>query len=162
MLNDCKYGVNVLGGAIQLTLLRAPKAPDMTADLGLQEFTYAFYAWNGPFAESDVVREAYDLNIPATVQPGSAGERSLFQVDAPNVVIEAVKPAEDGSGDCLVRLYECKRTATACVVKTALPVKKVFLTNMLEEKIKALPCKNGIVKLNLKPFEIATLRLQPG
>ncbi|MBM4039308.1 MAG: alpha-mannosidase, partial [Planctomycetes bacterium] len=31
VLNDCKYGVNVLGGSIALTLLRSPLAPDMTA-----------------------------------------------------------------------------------------------------------------------------------
>ncbi|MBC7237335.1 MAG: alpha-mannosidase, partial [Chloroflexi bacterium] len=34
VLNDSKYGVNVLGNCIALTLLKAPLAPDMTADLG--------------------------------------------------------------------------------------------------------------------------------
>ena len=57
MLNDCKYGVNVQGNTINLTLLRAPQAPDMTADQGMQQFTYAFYAWNGSLAESELVRE---------------------------------------------------------------------------------------------------------
>ncbi|MBC7316278.1 MAG: alpha-mannosidase, partial [Chloroflexi bacterium] len=62
VLNDCKYGVNVVGNSINLTLLRAPVAPDMTADRGQQRFTYAFYTWNGPMAESDLLREAYTLN----------------------------------------------------------------------------------------------------
>ncbi|MCL6614637.1 MAG: alpha-mannosidase, partial [Firmicutes bacterium] len=66
VLNDCKYGVNVLGNTINLTLLRSPLAPDMTADKGRQEFTYAFYAWNGPFVESRVIQEAYALNCPVT------------------------------------------------------------------------------------------------
>jgi alpha-mannosidase len=160
VLNDCKYGVNVLGGSIQLTLLRSTKAPDMTADMGLQEFTYAFHFWNGSFFDSDVVREAYDLNIPPTVQPGAAGEASLFQVDAPNVVIETVKPAEDGSGDCIVRLYECKHATTSCALRTSLPVKKAVRTNMLEETLHAVPCRKGVMNLTFKPFEVVTLRLK--
>jgi alpha-mannosidase len=160
VLNDCKYGVNVIGGAIQLTLLRSPKAPDMTADLGLQEFTYAFYAWNGSFFGSDVVREAYDLNIPPTVQAGVAKQDvSLFGVDTPNVIIETVKPAEDGSGDCIVRLYECKHAATSCRFTTALPVAKAVRANMLEEPQQVLKIEKGGIKLAFKPFEIITLRL---
>jgi alpha-mannosidase len=162
VLNDCKYGVNVIGGSIQLTLLRSPTAPDATADLGLQEFTYSFYAWNGSFFESGVVRESYDLNVPAVVQPGLTAERSLFRVDVPNVVIEAVKPAEDGSGDCIVRLYEAKHAATACVLSTSLPVAKAALATMLEAPMKALPVRKGSMALTLKPFEIVTVRLTPG
>ncbi|MCD6289876.1 MAG: alpha-mannosidase, partial [Anaerolineae bacterium] len=96
VLNDCKYGVNVSGNSINLTLLKSALAPDMTADRGRQEFTYAFYAWNGSFAESGIVREAYELNVPVRTAPGAAGEQSLFSVDAPNVIVETVKPAGDG------------------------------------------------------------------
>ena len=42
MLNDCKYGVNVIDNTIALTLLKSALAPDMTADRGEQVFTYAF------------------------------------------------------------------------------------------------------------------------
>ncbi len=164
VLNDCKYGVNVIGGSIQLTLLRAPKAPDMTADLGLQEFTYSFHAWNGPFFASDVVREAYDLNIPVTTHPGDGGRESLFRVDAPNVVVETVKPAEDGSGDVVVRLYEAKHAATPCVLSTPLPVRSAQLTDMLENRVKPLRINKDGLRLTFKPFEIVTVRLalRPG
>jgi len=159
VLNDCKYGVNVLGNSINLTLLKSALAPDMTADRGGQEFTYAFYAWNGSFADSGVVREAYDLNYPVLVVPGAAGERSLFQVDAPNVIIETVKPAEDGSGDLILRLYESKRMATCCVLTTSLPVAAAEQTNMLEEAEAELPCEHGEIPLKFRAFEVKTLRL---
>ncbi len=160
VLNDSKFGLNVLGNSVNLTLLKSALAPDMYADKGKQTFTYAFYAWNGPFIESDVVREAYDLNVPAQAVPGAAGERSLFAVDAPNVVIETVKPAEDGSGDIVVRLYEAKRTATQCTLTTTLPVLSVTETDMLEETVKqAFTCEGGAIALNLRPFEIKTVRL---
>jgi alpha-mannosidase len=159
VLDDCKYGVNVLGNSINLTLLKSALAPDMAADRGRQAFTYAFYAWNGSFAASDVVRQAYDLNCPVLVVSGAAGERSLFRVDAPNVFIETVKPAEDGSGDLIVRLYEAKRTATRCTLVTSLPVASAKQANMLEEIESPLRCESGEIPLDFRPFEVKTLRL---
>jgi len=162
VLNDCKYGVNVLGHTIHLTLLRSPLAPDMTADKGVQEFTYAFTAWNGSLADTDVVRQAYDLNVPPLTVAGDAGEQSLLATDAPNVVVEAVKPAEDGSGDVIVRLYESKRTATRCTLTTALPVAEAQQTDMLENPQESLECTGGRIGLAFRPFEIKTLRLRMG
>jgi alpha-mannosidase len=160
VLNDSKYGLNVLGNSINLTLLKSPLAPDMSADKGTQTFTYAVYAWNGGFSESGVVKEAYDLNIPCLVVPGAPAEKSpvsLFNLDAENIVIETVKPAEDGSGKIVVRLYESLRQATSCTLQTSLPVKSAALTNMMEEQAVELGCKDGSVKLEFRPFEIKTV-----
>ena len=162
LLNDCKYGVNVLRNSINLTLLKAALAPDMTADRGMQEFTYAFYAWNGSFAESDIVREAYELNCPVVAALGAAEERSLFALNAPNIIIATVKPAEDGSQDIVVRLYEAKRAATRCTLTTTLPVLGAAQTNMLEIKENELGCEDGKIALDFRPLEIKTVRLQMG
>ena len=159
VLNDSKYGVNVLGGTIALTLLKSALAPDFVADKGRQEFTYAFYAWNGSLADSGLVREGYDLNVPVLAVGGDAGEASLLAVDAPNIVIEAVKPAEDGSGDVIVRLYESKRMATRCLLRTTLPVRGVTETDLLENEKAGLRVEDGAVRLDFRPFEIKTLRL---
>jgi len=159
VLNDCKYGVNVDGNSINLTLLRAPLAPDMYADKGRQEFTYAFYAWNGPLFDSALVREGYELNIPVVTVMGDAGGGSAFSVDAPNVVIETVKPAEDGSGDVIVRLYEALHSATRCTLSTSLPVRKAAQTTMLETFECDLAMQEGRIALDFRPFEIKTVRL---
>jgi alpha-mannosidase len=158
VLNDCKYGVSVLGNCISLTLLRAPTTPDFTADRGIQKFTYSFYTWNGTFMDSDVVREAYDLNIPAMTVQGSAGSRSLFEVSEPNVIIEAVKPAEDGSLDIIVRLYECKHAAVKCTLTTVLPFVDAWESDMLERSTGKLEHRSGLCHLDFRPFEIKTLR----
>lgn len=160
VLNDCKFGINVDGNSLNLTLLKSALAPDMNADKGVQTFSYALYAWNGPFAGSDVVREAYDLNIPVMTVPGAAGERSLFTVDAPNVIVETVKPAEDGSADIVVRLYEAKRMATRCNLSTTLPIEGALQANMLEEAEGELACCGGAIALEFRPFEIKTIRLK--
>jgi alpha-mannosidase len=86
----------------------------MRADNGPQSFTYAFTAWEGAFIDSPVVAEAYDLNVPAVVAEGTCPSFSAFQVSAPNVFIDTVKPAEDGSGDLIRELSAaCKKEGLA-------------------------------------------------
>ena len=160
LLNDCKYGLSVNGNSLNLTLLKAGMAPDPTADQGWHEFTYALYAWNGSFFNSGVVREAYDLNVPPLVLPGEAGEGSLFSLDAANIVLEAVKPAEDGSSDVILRLYEAARSATACTLSTLLPVHAAWECDMLETPGRVIPCADARLSLDFRPFEIKTVRLK--
>jgi alpha-mannosidase len=160
VLNDCKYGLSVTGKSINLTLLKSAIAPDMKADQGIQTFTYSLYTWNGSLADSPLIQEAYDLNIPVQVFNGNAGETSIFSVSTPNIVIEAVKPAEDGSGDVIVRVYESKRMATRCILTTTLPIESASLTNMLEEGEGDLMFENGHVGLDFRAFEIKTIRLR--
>jgi alpha-mannosidase len=81
-------------------------------------------------------------------------------VDAANVVIETVKPAEDGSDDVIVRLYEAKRMATRCALVTTLPVTSAAQTDMLENPQSVLPLDGGKIALDFRPFEIKTLRLR--
>jgi alpha-mannosidase len=162
ILNNCKYGINVLGNSLNLTLLKSPLAPDPVADKGLQTFTYAFYYWNGSFGDCDVIREAYELNVPLTVLPGKAGEASLLTISAPNIILETVKLAEDGSNDLILRLYEAKRTRTHCSLSTVLPVSKVFQSDLLERAQAEIPVENGKIGLDFRPFEIKTLRLSAG
>ncbi len=159
VLNDCKYGLSATGNSINLTLLKSAIAPDMTADKGRQVVTYAFYTWNGCLADSGVVREAYDLNVPLVFAAGSAAEGSLFNVDQSNVVIDSVKPAEDGSKDIIVRLYESMRSATRCTLASSLAVKSASQTNMVEEQIGKLTWDQGKVTLEFRPFEVKTVRL---
>jgi len=159
VLNDCKYGVSTLGKTISLTLLRAPLAPDMTADRGLHTFTYALYVWNGSFADSDLIRQAYELNVPAMTVAGVGGERSVFSVSPKNIVLETVKPAEDGSGDVILRLYESKRTASKCRLVVDLPFSEARLVDMLERPIGPVEQAGKEIYLTFRPFEIKTVRL---
>ena len=160
VLNDCKYGISMNGNALQLTLLRAPATPEMRADNGRHEFTYAFTAWTGSFLASPVVREAYDLNVPLQTAPGALAAFSAFRVDADNVFIDTVKPAEDGSGDIILRLYEAKRADTACRLTVDLPAAAAYTCDMLENITGELPLEDGQAALRFHTFEVKTLRLK--
>ena len=159
VLNESKYGVSQMGDTIALTLLRAAKSPDFHADQGKHHFAYSYYIWNGSFVDSDVVRAGYELNVPVTRMKGYA-DFSLLSIDKPNVVIETVKAAEDGSGDTIVRLYESKHASCTAELTLNMPVRHVYACNMLERELDEIACEEGKVKLNLHGFEIKTLRLK--
>ncbi len=160
VLNDCKYGVSVQGDEINLTLLRASTSPILRCDKGEHEFTYSYFIWNGPMICSNVVREGYELNVPLTVRDGSAEERSLMSVDAPNIIIETVKCAEDGSGDIIIRMYECKHAQTQTELTLNFPVSGVFDCDMLERETEELSVADGKLKLSFRGFEIKTLKVK--
>ena len=159
VLNDCKYGISMNDNALELTLLRASASPEMRADNRVHRFTYAFTAWEGSFAQSDVLRDALALNVPASVVPGRSSDFSAFSVDRKSVIIDTVKPAEDGSGDLILRVYEAMNAAGTAKLKVNLPAKKAYLCDMLENVQEELTLQEGELELSFRSFEIKTIRL---
>ena len=159
VLNESKYGVSMSGDVIRLTLLRAPKSPDFHADMGRHSFAYSYYVWDGPLMYSDVVREGYELNVPVTEASGTSAPRSMMSVDAENIIIDTVKAAEDGSGDVIVRLYECKHAVADARLTVNLPVLRASLCDLLEEEQQELPVRGGRLALSFHAFEVKTVRL---
>ncbi|KAM7337721.1 hypothetical protein ACRRTK_003840 [Alexandromys fortis] len=100
LLNNCKYGASVRGNVLSLSLLRAPKAPDVTADMGRHEFTYALMPHKGSFQEAGVIHAAYNLDFPLLALPAPgpapATTSSAFSVSSPAVVLETIKQARAG------------------------------------------------------------------
>jgi alpha-mannosidase len=152
--------MSVDDSTIKLTLLRAAVAPDPLADRGVHTFTYAIYPWAGPLSQSSLVQQAYELNTSPVIIPGSTdGDASIFQVDTQNIILETIKPAEDGSADLILRLYESLHTFTECTLTTCLPIASAWQTNMLETERLPLAIHSGKLKLTFRPFEIKTIRL---
>ncbi len=160
VLNDCKYGVSMLDDTISLTLLRASTSPIPHSDRGKHDFVYSYYVWDGPFMQSGVVQQGYELNVPVTVAAGKAPAASLMQVDVSNIIIETVKAAEDGSGDIILRLYESVNTATDATLNLHIPASRVFLCDMLENQQEEAPITEGRVALRFRGFEIKTVRIK--
>ena len=101
--------------------VRYPRAPlDADRPLGAPRFgftdqcehtfTYSLLPHEGDHVAGGVSRAAYQLNVPLqqlhTGAPTRTGVAisSLCVVEGDAVVIEAIKAAEDGSGDVIVRL----------------------------------------------------------
>ena len=162
LLNDCKYGYDIRGSVMRLSLLRAPTHPDPTADRGGHQFTYALMPHQGDFREAGVIAAAEDLNSPLRIVRGRARastDRSLIEIDTPQVVVEAIKRAED-SDATVVRLYEAWGGRVKARLRTTLPAARAALCDLLERELEQVPVRGGVIDLELAPFKILTLKLE--
>ncbi len=111
ILNQDKYGYDAAGNVLRLTLLRSPTWPDPDADQGEHHFHYALYPHAGTWKDALTVRHGweYDYPLQAVVTTAHAGslpaEHSFASVEPDNVVLTAVKKAEDSNG-LIFRAYE--------------------------------------------------------
>jgi alpha-mannosidase len=163
LLNDCKHGYEIHGSVMRLSLLRGPTHPDPTADLGGHQFTYALMPYPGDFREAGVIEAAEDLNsplLPASGNLTAGSSRSLIEIDTRQVIVEAIKRAED-SDAVIVRLYEAWGGDCKVRLKTTLPASRAFLCDLLERDRAEVPMNGGVIELTLTPFKILTLKLEP-
>ena len=164
LLNDCKYGHDTLDDMLSLTLLKSATAPDPIADKGEHEFTYALLPHLGSFVAEEVVREAYNLNVPLSFIKTDHSESetksiAFCQVSNPNVVVEAIKKAEK-SDAVILRLYETANSRGITELTFGAHIKEVFECNLLENNdtpIRGL--KANQVEVSIAPFEIKTLKI---
>lgn len=165
LINDCKYGHDIHGNTIRLTLLRGTTAPDPEADLGVHTFKYSLFPHQGSWDEN-TIKQAYLVNNPVLVwecntkTENKTESLSLVSVDQPNLVIETIKKAQDGNG-LIIRLYESQRCRGSFTIQTGFPVEKAFRTNILEENQDSLKVENNQITGSFKPYQIITLRVIP-
>ena len=165
MINSCKYGHDLRGNVLRLTLLRSPKAPDPTCDMGVHRFSYSIVPHYGPYNYAGIVQAAYAFNAPLRSvllesNKGVSGTLpALIQCEDRNIVVEAVKKAED-SDDIVVRLYECHNSRGRAELSCAKTPRSVMLCDLEENEIDELALQDGIVSFEYKPFEILTLKLK--
>jgi alpha-mannosidase len=155
VLNDSKYGVNVVDNEIRLTLLKAAMMPDQNADRGIQEFTYALYPFDGAFQNSDTVQQAAELNEGILLGSAADDLGPIFLADKKNIVVDTIKPADTVENALLVRAYESMGMGTNAAITAAKNIQKIVQTDMLEENPEVVDLSN----VAFGPFEIKTFIL---
>ena len=159
ILNDCKYGISVCGGQLRLSLHKGGMRPDFRGDKGEHYCEYGFLPHEGGFSAENVIQPAYAFNYHPIVVEGNRAMDSLVRCSAENVVVETVKPCEDGERAFILRLYEAEGTMTHTDVALSFRPKSVELTNMLGEKEAELPAAETF-RLTFRPFEIKTVKVR--
>ncbi|MFF7837399.1 alpha-mannosidase [Streptomyces ossamyceticus] len=168
VINDSTYGHDVSrtvredGGTtttVRLSLVRAPRIPDPEADQGKHRLTYALLP--GATIE-DAVAEGYALNLPLRVADAAGAPAPVVSVEGEGVTVEAVKLADDASGDVVVRLYESGGGRARGVLRTGFPLAGAHLTDLLERPLSEAATDGDGVPVTLRPFEVQTLRLAVG
>jgi alpha-mannosidase len=159
---------------LRLTLLRSPKWPDAEADMGHHHFHYALYPHAGTWKDALTVRHGYEYNYPLTavVTTAHAGalpaEHSFASVGPENVVLTAVKKAEDANG-LIFRVYEWAGKETTAEFHVPPGATGATVTNLMETPeggplaVSHWGGEGDVVKAPIHPFEILTIRVDyPG
>lgn len=155
VINDAKYGYSVSGNDMRISIARSPvfahhQPRTLQGDIeyqwedqGIQTFRLMLLPHTGPWQQYHLSRKADEFLQPAPViyqgihrgsRPQSA---SFLSIEAPNVVVSAIKQAED-SDDLIVRCYESEGRATSAKIQ--------------------FHFANRDWDGNFRPFEIKTLR----
>lgn len=164
ILNDCKYGYDILDSRMRITLLRAPTCPDRFGDLGLHKFTYSYYPHPGTWQTGGTVQEAFALNLPLKAvktaeKTGSLPESySFISCDNDDIVIDAVKQAQDGKGT-IIRVYQSRRVRGERTLTVNLPFSKAYECNLMEVDENEIPVTDNKIIFGIKPFEVKTFRI---
>jgi alpha-mannosidase len=75
------------------------------------------------------------------------------------VEVDAVKVADDGSGDLVVRLHEAVGDRRRITLRACRRIDAASRCDLLEDPERPEEVGDGIVAFALRPFELVTLRL---
>ncbi|MDR3748084.1 MAG: glycoside hydrolase family 38 C-terminal domain-containing protein, partial [Acidobacteriota bacterium] len=165
VLNQDKYGYDAVGNMLRLSLLRGPTWPDPEADQGHHHFHYALYPHAGTWKHALTVRLGweYDYPLTAVVTTAHAGslpaEHSYASVAPENVVLTAVKKAEDENG-LIFRVYEWAGKSATAEFHVPAGATGATVTNLMETAEGGpLKVEGDVVKAPIHPYEILTIRV---
>jgi alpha-mannosidase len=165
ILNQDKYGYDAAGNVLRITLLRSPTWPDPDADQGEHHFHYALYPHAGTWKDALTVRHGweYDYPLQAVVTTAHSGslppEHSFASVSPDNVVLTAVKKAED-SNALIFRVYEWAGKETTAEFHVPPGATGATVTNLMEQpEGDPLQVTGDVVKVPIHPYEILTIRV---
>ena len=166
LINENKYGCDVEGNVLRLTLLRSPLDPDPMADKGKHQFSYSLYPHKGTWRDAATVQKGYEFNYPLLTRlvDAHAGELpaafSFFKAEPGNIVLSAVKKAEDRNS-LVLRLYEAEGKPTEAKLAFFRAPKEAYVLDLMENRLQPLKLTPGEKTLALKfgKSEIKSLEL---
>ncbi|MCX6132196.1 MAG: glycosyl hydrolase-related protein [Ignavibacteriales bacterium] len=181
LLTGSKYGSDKPDdNTLRLTLLHSPDTEEWEdetvdrgrtremrwQDWGRHEFSYAIAGHTGDWREGQTHWEAqrFEQRPAAFAVPHYRGNKgssfSLLNINTPQVNVQAIKMAENGSG-VVVRLQEL--TGHRCpgtTLSAALPITAAEELDGAERPLnKKLPVQNGTLKMEFLPYELKTVLL---
>ena len=144
---------------MSLTLLKCATEPHKRADIGNHIFKYAIYPHTNDCLNSDVISVSEAYNNPSFVCGGNGACESLLPIvslGSSNVVLEAMKVAENGKG-VVVRLVEEQNCRTNAKIGFSKKPQKVFSCDLMENIQEELSLNENELILGFKPYEIKSL-----
>ncbi len=133
VINDAKYGYSVLGNNMCVSIVRGaayanhqpkvlePNLEHIWQDQGVQTFRMLLVPHVGNWREAALPRKTEEFLSPVPViyqgiHPGRRAQQDSFlSVDAPDVIVSAIKKSERGD-DLIVRAYETDGHPASAVI----------------------------------------------
>jgi alpha-mannosidase len=181
LLNVAMPGNNVASGTMMLSLLRSTRLisygyiggfePGVGSDTALgigKRYTldYGLVPHAGDWRDALSWRSGLELNQPLIAQVAANHEGDLparwgmLEISQPNVVLSALKPAQDGSW--VVRVYEASGRPARDVRLAFRPgLSAAETSNLIEDSTGQLDMRNGDLRFDLRAYEIATFKVRP-
>jgi alpha-mannosidase len=164
----------VRAGNIYCTLLRSvsvlstdgksgPLIPTPKAmELGEHNYTYAVYPHSGDWKKAEIHRHGHEFNhrlfAVQTDSPTLTYRFETFILEPDNLIISALKKAENYDA-VIVRFFETKGEKCHATLQVPNRIKSASCVNLLEEEEFKLDIKDGMLEMDVSPFEIVTLKL---
>jgi len=175
LLNRAKYGGDIHGHVMRLSLLRSPKWPDPMADMGKHRIEYALYPHDRCWKGGGTTHKGYEYNYPLIAKLIEAHngklprKYSFVSIEPANVIIHTIKKAEPDlsfsstvnaqENVWVLRLFEAFGKQTETVVTLPAAVKQAVLSNIMEDDGEPLNVDRNKVKLQLAGHRIITIKV---
>ena len=165
LLNRAKYGHDVKGQTIRLSLLRSPKWPDPTADRGKHHIEYALYPHAKRWRDAATVRRAaeYDAPLLAVTAGKHAGTlpaaKSFVSLAPERYQLDSIKKAEDSSA-WIVQWHETKGEDGSATLTLPFTPKQVVRTDFLEQGGQPVSFQGAVVTVPTGKNSVVTLRVE--
>lgn len=166
VLNNSKSGYEFEDGTLRISLLRSPKWPDDTADMGKHHIEFSLYPHKGDFTSSDVEKKAMEFNKPmqSVFLEGEVNKhlpRTAFvDIQPDNLIITAVKFSENEDDCLMLHFYEIKGKRTKAVITLPFEPKKVLRTNLIEDEYEEVEFNSQAVDYTAEPNSLNVLKIK--
>lgn len=167
LLNNSRYGHDVEGNIIRMSILRSPTTPARNTDEGFHLIGYSIYPHAGTWRNGGVMRRGYEFNYPLLAVAGNnhpgqlPASLSFMKVEPENVIVEVLKKAYD-TDEFIIRLYETH--GGSCPVSITVPCKisSACETDLMENRIGDVQFEDKILKTRMGAYEIKTIKFKGG
>jgi len=166
LINSAKYGYDIKGNTMRLSLLRSPKYPDPTADRGTHTIGYSLYPHSGPWRKAATHQRGYEFNTPLLTVMTDAHKgklpaaQSFLSITPSNLVLTSVKKAEEGNA-WVLQWYDVKGELSHAVVSLPFHPSRALMSNFVEEDGAPIEVKGNAISVPTIPHGIVTVKVYP-
>ncbi|MBN2089843.1 alpha-mannosidase [candidate division KSB1 bacterium] len=165
IINDCKYGFDVKGNTIRMSVLRSPVVADSALDQGFHSFSYTLSPHLNDCKKGNSIQQGLNFNVPLVylftnmhkgVYPPAS---SFMKIDPDQIILSALKKAHN-SEKTILRVYESLGEKVAAKITFPRLARSVSLTDLLEWSNEKLAQRGSEINFQINPYQIKTFHIE--